>query len=65
MYKAYHIYLCKKIKSQKVHALLINARNANALTGPDGYEALKILSTLPYNTENLAKLSKFIILRDK
>ena len=28
-------------------------------------EALKILSTLPYNTENLAKLSKFIILRDK
>ena len=35
----------KKIKSQKVHALLINARNANALTGPDGYEALKILSS--------------------
>ena len=29
------------------------------------FEALKILSTLPYNTENLAKLSKFIILRDK
>ncbi len=28
-------------------------------------DALKILSTLPYNTENLAKLSKFIILRDK
>ncbi len=28
-------------------------------------EALKILSSLPYNTENLAKLSKFIILRDK
>tara|TARA_Y100000022_G_C13243351_1_gene373546 strand:+ start:34 stop:951 length:918 start_codon:yes stop_codon:yes gene_type:complete len=29
------------------------------------FEALKILSSLPYNTENLAKLSKFIILRDK
>ena len=29
------------------------------------FEALKILSALPYNTENLAKLSKFIILRDK
>jgi geranylgeranyl pyrophosphate synthase len=29
------------------------------------FEALKILSKLPYNTENLIKLSKFIILRDK
>jgi len=29
------------------------------------YEALRILSNLPYNTENLIKLSKFIILRDK
>ena len=28
-------------------------------------EALKILSKLPYNTKNLVKLSKFIILRDK
>ena len=28
-------------------------------------EALKILSKLPYNTNNLIKLSKFIILRDK
>ena len=28
-------------------------------------DALKILSKLPYNTENLVKLSKFIILRDK
>ena len=34
----------KKVKSQKIHALLINTRNANALTGSDGYEALKILS---------------------
>ncbi|MFL2892649.1 MAG: bifunctional glutamate N-acetyltransferase/amino-acid acetyltransferase ArgJ [Candidatus Pelagibacter sp.] len=34
----------RKIKSQKIHALLINTRNANALTGSDGYEALKILS---------------------
>ncbi len=35
----------KKIKSQKVHAILINARNANALTGQQGYEALKVLSS--------------------
>ena len=28
-------------------------------------DALKILSKLPYNTDNLIKLSKFIILRDK
>ena len=34
----------RKIKSQKIHALLINTRNANALTGSDGYDALKILS---------------------
>ena len=34
----------RKIKSKKIHALLINTRNANALTGSDGYEALKILS---------------------
>ena len=29
------------------------------------YEALKILNKLPYNTDNLNKLSKFIILRNK
>ena len=29
------------------------------------YEALKILNKLPYNTDNLIKLSKFIILRNK
>ena len=34
----------RKIKPQKIHALLINTRNANALTGSDGYNALKILS---------------------
>ncbi|MDA9752602.1 bifunctional glutamate N-acetyltransferase/amino-acid acetyltransferase ArgJ [Candidatus Pelagibacter sp.] len=34
----------RKIKSQKIHALLINTRNANALTGSDGYDALKLLS---------------------
>ena len=34
----------KKVKPQKIHALLINTRNANALTGSDGYDALKILS---------------------
>tara|TARA_B100000287_G_scaffold14758_1_gene14889 strand:+ start:239 stop:1540 length:1302 start_codon:yes stop_codon:yes gene_type:complete len=34
----------RKIKSKKINALLVNTRNANALTGSDGYEALKILS---------------------
>ena len=34
----------RKIKSQKINALLINTRNANALTGNEGFEALKILS---------------------
>ena len=29
------------------------------------FDAFKILSKLPYNTENLVKLSEFIILRDK
>jgi len=33
-----------KIKSQKLRALLINARNANALTGASGYNSLKELS---------------------
>ena len=34
----------RKIKSQKINALLINTRNANALTGNEGFEALKQLS---------------------
>jgi len=34
----------RKIKSQKIHALLINTKNANALTGSHGYDSLKILS---------------------
>ena len=34
----------KKIKTKKLKALLINTRNANALTGVDGYKALKELS---------------------
>ncbi len=34
----------KKVRSQKIHALLINTRNANALTGKEGYESLKILA---------------------
>ena len=32
------------LKQKKIKALLINTRNANALTGKDGYESLKILS---------------------
>ena len=34
----------KKIKSKKLSALLINTRNANALTGSSGYTAIKELS---------------------
>ena len=33
-----------KIKSKKLSALLVNTRNANALTGKDGYKSLKELS---------------------
>ena len=29
------------IKSKKINALIINTRNANAFTGPDGYKSLK------------------------
>ncbi len=35
----------KKIKSKKIFALLVNTRNANALTGPEGYDALKTISS--------------------
>ena len=34
----------KKIKSKKITALLINTRNANALTGAEGFNSLKKLS---------------------
>ena len=34
----------KKIKSKKLSALLINTRNANALTGPSGFIAMKELA---------------------
>ncbi len=34
----------KKINAKKIYALLINTRNANALTGTEGYEALKNIS---------------------
>tara|TARA_Y100001936_G_scaffold206924_1_gene211588 strand:- start:202 stop:1503 length:1302 start_codon:yes stop_codon:yes gene_type:complete len=34
----------KKIKAKKVYALLVNTRNANALTGYEGYNALKKIS---------------------
>ena len=34
----------KKVKSKKLSALLINTRNANALTGSSGYTAIKELS---------------------
>ena len=34
----------KKIKSKKIYGLLINTRNANALTGADGFNSLKKIS---------------------
>ncbi len=34
----------KKIKSKKLTALLINARNANVLTGSNGFESIKELA---------------------
>ncbi len=34
----------RKIKAKKISALLVNTRNANALTGNDGYKSLKLLS---------------------
>ncbi len=34
----------KKVKSDKIYGLLINTRNANALTGADGFNALKQIS---------------------
>tara|TARA_B100001750_G_scaffold228670_1_gene223340 strand:+ start:39 stop:1337 length:1299 start_codon:yes stop_codon:yes gene_type:complete len=35
----------KKIKSKKITALLINTRNANALTGEEGFNSLKKISS--------------------
>ena len=35
----------KKIKSKKITALLINTRNANALTGQEGFNSLKKISS--------------------
>ena len=51
----------KKIKEKKIFGILINTRNANALTGKDGYNSLKKISL------NLSKLltSKQIIDEDK
>ena len=51
----------KKIKEKKIFGILINTRNANALTGKDGYNSLKRISL------NLSKLltSKQISDEDK
>ena len=51
----------KKIKDKKIFGILINTRNANAMTGKDGYNSLKKISL------NLSKLlnSKQIIDEDK
>jgi len=34
----------KKIKNEKIYGILINTRNANALTGKDGFNAIKKIS---------------------
>ena len=51
----------KKIKEKKIFGILVNTRNANALTGKDGYNSLKRISS------NLSKLltSKQISDEDK
>ena len=51
----------KKIKDKKIFGILINTRNANALTGKDGYNSLKKISL------NLSKLltSKQILDEEK
>ena len=51
----------KKIKEKKIFGILINTRNANAMTGKEGYNSLKKISL------NLSKLlnSKQIIDEDK
>ena len=51
----------KKIKEKKIFGILINTKNANAMTGKDGYNSLKKISL------NLSKLlnSKQIIDEDK
>ena len=46
----------KKIKTKKIYALLVSTRNANALTGPEGYESLKeIASDLSYRLTQIQK----------
>ena len=63
----------KKIKSNKVYGLLVNTRNANALTGNDGFNALKqisidlskILSDKQNDDEENPKKIKSIIHTDK
>ena len=45
-----------KIKSKKLYALLVNTRNANALTGSDGRKSIKELSL---------ELSKYLTLKQK
>ena len=46
----------KKIKSKKITALLINTRNANALTGAEGFNSLKKISL---------KLSELLTIKQK
>ena len=46
----------KKIKSKKITALLINTRNANALTGSEGFNSLKKISL---------KLSELLTIKQK
>ena len=52
----------KKIKAKKIFALLVNTRNANALTGSEGFEALYLpifflLISVRLSLENMLKPS--------
>ena len=47
----------KKIKEKKIYGLLVNTRNANALTGIDGFNSLKKISTNLTNLLNDKQIS--------
>ena len=51
-------YFKKSIKSRKVKALLVNARNANCLTGVRGFNSLKEIAEEYCFLFNLEKIYK-------
>ena len=52
-------------KNKATYPAIIGLKASQERAEKLSFDALKILSKLPYNTKNLVKLSKFIILRDK